>query len=153
MSKNVKYSTTQKTGLNVGCYRIKDHDNVQERIVIITDKGGDIPVTVTNLQRDHMQIEVSKNLKNSTPLRIILPNAGGGGLADSDLVDMPKNAASGNKPKNNAARKSTKRKKDDFIVDTDEEEEEIQLSSDDDDPSWGGSSKRKNANKGKKKRK
>ena len=152
MSKNVKYSTTQKTGLNVGCYRIKDHDNVQERIVIITDKGGDIPVKVTNLERDHKQIEVSKNLKNSTPLRLILPNAGGGGLADSDLVDMPNNVASGNKPKNKSNAKKGKRKKDDFIVESDEEEEEVVLSSDSDDPSWG-SSKRKNANKGKKKRK
>ena len=150
MSKNVKYSTTQKTGLNVGCYRIKDHDNVQERIVIITDNGGDIPVKVTNLERDHKQIEVSKNLKNSTPLRLILP--GGGGLTDSDLVDMPNNAASGNKPKNKNAKKGTKRKKDDFIVESDEEEEEVVLSSDSDDPSWG-SSKRKNANRGKKKRK
>ena len=43
VSKNVTYSTTQRTGLTVGCYRVKEPDKAAERILVIKDdqNGGD----------------------------------------------------------------------------------------------------------------
>ena len=40
VSKNVKYSTTQKTGLAVGCYKVKEPSKDIERILIITDENN-----------------------------------------------------------------------------------------------------------------
>ena len=57
VSKFVKYSTTQKTNLAVGCYRVKEPKKDQERILIIRDEkdkgGGDNPVRVTDLASDN----------------------------------------------------------------------------------------------------
>ena len=57
VSKHVKYSTTQKTNLAVGCYRVKEPNKDQERILIIRDDknkgGGDNTVRVTDLASDN----------------------------------------------------------------------------------------------------
>lgn len=62
VSKHVKYSTTQQTGLAVGCYRVKEPDKDMERILIIRDedKGGDGPVVVTELGHENRQVAVNK---------------------------------------------------------------------------------------------
>ena len=61
VSKNVAYSTTEKTGLTAGCYRVKEPDKQAERIVIIKDdKNFSHAVAVTDIGREHKQIEVSK---------------------------------------------------------------------------------------------
>lgn len=68
VSKHVKYSTTQATGLSVGCYRVKEPDKNTERILIIRDedKGGENPVVVTELESDKREVNVGgKNLEKS----------------------------------------------------------------------------------------
>ena len=61
VSKNVAYSSTEKTGLTAGCYRVKEPDKQAERIVIIKDdKNFSHAVSVTDIGREHKQIEVSK---------------------------------------------------------------------------------------------
>ena len=132
MSKNVKYSTTQRTNLAVGCYRVKEPDRQTERILIIRDedKAGD-PVLVTELN-DGRQIDVGEskdtNSQNSTANLTANSTA-------KKVVQFPK------------AKKSNK---EDFDI---EEEDFSDSDEDSDDPSWGSSKrKKKNAMKGKKRK-
>ena len=68
VSKNVKYSTTQKTGLAVGCYKVKEPSKDIERILIITDENNtsENPAVVKELDKsDKSKSQVSKsNPKN-----------------------------------------------------------------------------------------
>ena len=53
VSKNVKYSTAQKTGLAVGCYRVKEPGKDTERILIIRDENNsnDSPAVVKEIDK------------------------------------------------------------------------------------------------------
>ena len=63
VSKNVKYSTAQKTGLAVGCYRVKEPGKDTERILIIRDENNttDNPAVVKEIDKPAAQN--SKNAK------------------------------------------------------------------------------------------
>ena len=144
VSKNVKYSTTRKTGLSAGCYRVKEKDKLQERIVIVRDENSieQDNILVTNLERDHKQIEVG--IPSGSPLRMILPNIGGAGSGVIEVPEIPPGSAAAAAAANNSSSKPKKsgRKNDD----SGEEEGGKNYSDDDsDDPSWGNR-KRKSKN-------
>ena len=143
VSKNVKYSTTSKTGLSAGCYRVKEKDKLQERIVIVRDESSieQDNIQVTNLEREHKQIEVGINNSggSGTPLRMLLPNIGGAGSGFIEVPMPESGTGSASAAANNS--KPKKSKKND---DSGEEEGGKNYSDDDsDDPSWGSSRKRK----------
>ncbi len=127
VSKHVKYSTTQITGLAVGCYRVKEPEKQSERILIIRDedKGGENPVVVTELGSDKREIEIgpSKSASNS-------------------------NSSSSAKSPSSTQKKKKARDDDDFIDDDEDDSDE----DDSDDPSWGRKRKKKNDAKGKKRK-
>jgi len=159
VSKFVKYSTTQKTNLAVGCYRVKEPKKDQERILIIRDEkdkgGGDNPVRVTDLASDNRQVHVAANHINS-------------GLEDGEVIQSNPGAPKKNNAKNNSKNNSksnsknkNKRKSpdsedseiEDDIVE-DEALSDITYSDDSDDQDWGKKKKKKNNNgKGGKKKK
>ena len=135
VSKNVKYSTTSKTGLSAGCYRVKEKDKLQERIVIVRDESSIIEldnIQVTNLERDHKQIEVG-------------PSTSGG--TGSGFIEVPKPADrfAGTGSTSAANNKQPKKSRNKNNADDSGEEEGGKNYSDDDsdDPSWGSSRKRK----------
>lgn len=123
VSKHVKYSTTQQTGLSVGCYRVKEPDKETERILIIRDedKGGDNPVVVTELGSDNRQVAVNKN---------------------SAAVASSSQKSS----------KKKKRKNDTSSEESEEEMEDFSSDDDSDDPSWGSKRKKKGDARGKKRK-
>ena len=142
VSKNVKYSTTSKTGLSAGCYRVKEKDKLQERIVIVRDENSieQDNILVTNLERDHKQIEVGN--PSGSPLRMILPNIGGAGSGVIEVPEPPGSASAAAANNSSSKPKKSSRKNDD----SGEEEGEKNYSDDDsDDPSWGNR-KRKSKN-------
>ena len=144
VSKNVKYSTTSKTGLSAGCYRVKEKDKLQERIVIVRDESSieHDNIQVTNLEREHKQIEVGINNSggSGTPLRMLLPNIGGAGSGFIEVPTMPESGTGSA----SAAANNSKPKKSKKNDDSGEEEGGKNYSDDDsDDPSWGSSRKRK----------
>ena len=77
VSKNVKYSTAQKTGLAVGCYRVKEPGKDTERILIIRDENNsnDSPAVVK---------EIDKKAQNSNSKK---KNAKFGGRKGSSTED------------------------------------------------------------------
>ena len=64
VSKNVKYSTSQKTGLAVGCYKVKEPNKDTERIMIITDENNtsENPAVVKEIDRSK---PTAKNKKSN----------------------------------------------------------------------------------------
>lgn len=122
VSKHVKYSTVQKTGLAEGCYRVKEPEKVAERILIIRDgdKPGDkLPCVVTELGQDHREINVD----------------GGTSVQHAFKAIMTKASHKGPEVTKKKARKEST-----------EEDETDSSEEDSDDPSWGRSRKRKNKN-------
>lgn len=157
VSKDVTYSTVQKTGLATGCYRVKEPGKYTERILIIKDQDTDEnPVIVTELERNHRQIDVRDSV-TSAPFRAVMPSAASGTAAQPE--PMPKKVISfggggGVKAKEPKPAQQKKRKKDSDSNDTDEDEIELSSDDDSDDPSWGSSKrKKKNDAKAKKRRK
>ena len=162
VSKNVKYSTTAKTNLAVGCYRVKEPTNDQEKILIIREddkagkkgKKGDHPVVVTELGRDNRQISVAPH--PTGPTGNGKSNLDDGEVAILDLTTSGSGASTTAKKNNNAKnnKKNNKKAIDIDVSDIEEEEvlSDITYSDDSDDPSWGSRNKnKKNDPKGKKK--
>ena len=158
VSKNVKYSTTQRTNLAVGCYRVKEPDRNSERILIIRDedKAGD-PVVVTELDRDRdsRQINVSMGPKSADTTAVASSASSSKQTADSgkskQTADAGKSKQSPTKKVKYPKPKARIRNEDsDEVID----EDDYDSDDDDDDPSWGSSrkSKKKNDMRGKKKK-
>ena len=158
----MKYSTTAKTNLAVGCYRVKEPTNDQEKILIIRedDKAGkkgkkaDHPVVVTELGRDNRQISVAPH--PTGPTGNGKSNLDDGEVAILDLTTSSSGASTTAKKNNNAKnnKKNNKKAIDIDVSDIEEEEvlSDITYSDDSDDPSWGSRNKnKKNDPKGKKK--
>ena len=158
VSKHVKYSTTQKTNLAVGCYRVKEPNKDQERILIIRDddKAGleANPVVVTELERDKRQISVGKT-GNGNSANIV--NLEEGEVPSCNVSVTSGSTAPKKNAKNNpagASKKKSKNNYDDDDLEMDEELSDITYSDDSDDPAWGRKKKKKNNDvKGKKKKK
>ncbi len=150
VSQHVKYSTTQRTGLTAGAYRVKEPHKSNERILVVRDENNpndQNAVQVTELEKNSSRIDVrdpaasnsNSSSSSNVPSRPIVVQRPQPSSTIKDSNNTPVNNSSSSKSsgKNSKNKKGSGSKRKSTTTEDEEEEEEEdsdiqEVSSDDD---------------------